>query len=100
MVVIVAVYTLFVTSKYDVIFTFANQCFGEVVLSQYAYYSTRTLVVAQCVTVMNINSALEVRRLEQNIALSAKTEHFLTAKISGNALKHGHATHSVLRQRS
>jgi len=30
MVVIVTGYTLFVTSQYDVIFTFANQCFGEV----------------------------------------------------------------------
>ena len=30
MVVIVTGYTLFVTSQYDVMFTFANQCFGEV----------------------------------------------------------------------
>jgi len=30
MVVIVAGYTLFVTSEYDVIFTFANQYFSEV----------------------------------------------------------------------
>jgi len=30
MVAIVTGYTLFVTSQYDVIFTFANQCFGEV----------------------------------------------------------------------
>jgi len=30
MVVIVTGYTLFVTSQYDVIFTFANQRFGEV----------------------------------------------------------------------
>jgi len=30
MVVIVSGYTLFVTSQYDVIFTFANQHFGEV----------------------------------------------------------------------
>jgi len=28
--VIISVYTLFVTSQYDVIFTFANQRFGEV----------------------------------------------------------------------
>ena len=31
MVVIVTAYTLFVTSHYDVIFTFANQCFGKFV---------------------------------------------------------------------
>jgi len=30
MVVIITGYTLFVTSQYDVIFTFANQRFGEV----------------------------------------------------------------------
>ena len=30
MVVIVTRYTLFVMLQYDVIFTFANQCFGEV----------------------------------------------------------------------
>jgi len=30
MVAIVTGHTLFVTSQYDVIFTFANQCFGEV----------------------------------------------------------------------
>jgi len=28
--------------------------------------------------------------LEQNTALNAKTEQFITAKISGNALKQGH----------
>jgi len=30
MVVIATGYALFLTSQYDVIFTFANQCFGEV----------------------------------------------------------------------
>jgi len=33
MVVIATGYTLFVTSQYDVIFTFANQRFGEVLLT-------------------------------------------------------------------
>jgi len=46
-------------------------------------------------------TALHVRRQEQNTALSAKTEQFVTAKISGNALKHASSrTHSVLLQRS
>jgi len=35
-----------------------------------------------------------------NTALNAKTEQFITAKISGNALKQGSRTPSVLRQRS
>jgi len=43
---------------------------------------------------------LQVRRPEQNTALSAKTEQFITAKISGNALKQGSRTLSVLRQSS
>ena len=47
-----------------------------------AYYSTRTLFTRccklQCVTAMNIN-----------YQRSPKTEQFMTAKIYGNALKHG-----------
>ena len=43
----------------------------------------------QCVTAMNMNCQR-----------SPKTEQFVTAKISGNALKRGSITHSVLRQRS
>jgi len=35
---------------------------------------------------------LQVRRLEQNTALNAKTEQFITAKICGNALKQGSRT--------
>jgi len=42
----------------------------------------------------------QVRRSEQNTALNAKTEQFITAKISGNALKQWSKTHSVLRQSS
>jgi len=45
-------------------------------------------------------SALQVRRLEQNTALNATTKQFIIGKISGNALKQGSRTHSVLRQRS
>jgi len=46
------------------------------------------------------NSAFQVRRSEQNTALNAKTEQFITAKISGNAVKQRSWTYSVLRQRS
>jgi len=37
MMVIVAEYTLFVTSQCDVIFTFANQTFWRSLLTQHAY---------------------------------------------------------------
>jgi len=43
----------------------------------------------QCVTVININ----FQRFPE-------TEQFITAKISGNPLKQGSRTHTVLRQRS
>jgi len=59
------------------------------------------LVVAQCVTVMNINNYQRSRLGDRGkTALNAKTEQFITAKISGNALKQGSRTQSVLRQRS
>ena len=45
-------------------------------------------------------STLHVRRPEQNTALNATTEQFIAAEISGNALKQGSGTHSILRQRS
>ena len=74
--------------------------FWRSLLTQHAYYSTRTLLVVHiCVTVMNI-SVLQVRRPEQKTALNAKTEQFIPAKTSGNAFKQGSRTHSVLCQRS
>jgi len=54
------------------------------------------LVVVQCAPL----SALHVTRLEQNTALNAETEEFITAKISGNAWNQRSRTHSVLRQGS
>jgi len=39
-------------------------------------------------------------RQEQNTALNAETEQFITEKVSGDALKHASRTHSVLLQRS
>jgi len=43
---------------------------------------------------------LQFRIPEQNTALNAKTEQFITAKISDNALKQGSRTHSIPRQSS
>ena len=42
--------------------------------------------------------ALQVRRPEQNAALNARREWFITAKIFRNVLKQGNITHPVLRQ--
>jgi len=55
---------------------------------------------ALCLIVQCVTEALQLKRLEQNIALNAKTEQFITAKISSNALKQGSRTHSVLCLRS
>jgi len=61
-------------------------------------YALSLLVVAQCVTVMNIHyQRSQVRRPEQNTALNAKTKQFINAKISGHPLKQETTTHSVLR---
>jgi len=61
-------------------------------LTQHAYYSTRTLLT-RCCTMCHCNeyklSAFQVRRPKQNTALNAKTEQFITAKLTGNALTPG-----------
>ena len=72
MVVMVTGYTLFVTSQYDVIFTFANQCFGEVCWHNIHIILHALSLLLQCVTV----SALHIRRPEQNTALNAVIELF------------------------
>jgi len=72
--------------------------FWRSLLTQHAYYSTCTLLT-RCYTMCPL-SALQVRKQGQNPALSAKTEQFITAKISGNALKQGSRTDSALHQRS
>jgi len=102
MVVIVTVYMLFVTSQCDVTFTFANRRFGEVCWHNIHIipHAFSLLVAVQCCQCNELLSALQVRRLEQNTALIAKTEQFITAKISCKALKQGFRTQSMLRQRS
>jgi len=90
MAAIVISYTLFLTSQFDVIFTFANQLFGEfrwhnlhIILCAFS------LLVLKCFTITHKLSALQIRRLEQSTAFNDKTERFITAKISGNVLKRG-----------
>jgi len=53
-------------------------------LTQHVYYSARTFLCNEYKL-----STLHVRIPEQNTALNAKTEQYITAKISGNALKRG-----------
>jgi len=64
--------------------------FWRSLLTQGAYYPTRTLL-NYCSTMFHRNehtlSALQIRRPGNNTALSAKTEQFITAKISDNELK-------------
>jgi len=78
MVVIIARYTLFLTSQYDVIFTFAPQRFGEVYWHNMhiILYALSLLVVTHCVTVMNINYyqrfKLEDRSKTQHSTLSSQ----------------------------
>ena len=64
-------------------------------LTQYAYSSTRTLLVCYC-TECKL-SALQVRISEED-SLNATTQQFKTPKISGLALKQGSKTHSSLSQ--
>ena len=80
------------------IFTFANQRFGEACWHNVhiVLHALSLLVIVQCVAVMNI-SVFQIRRPEQNTELKAKTEQFITAKTSGNALKWRSRTYSVLR---
>ena len=72
-------------------------------LTLHAYYFTCTLL-ARCCRMCPCNehklSALYVRTPEHNTALNAKTEQFITAKISGNSLKQRNTTLSVIRKRS
>jgi len=86
MIVNVIVYTLFVTSRCDVILILA--LVWRSLLTQRANYSARTLLTRYCslpyVTVIHMNKlALHIRRPEQNTVLNAKTEQFMTATISG-----------------
>jgi len=52
-------------------------------------YPLSLLVVVQYVTVMHINYQRSKFGDRSKTALNAKTEQFITAKVSSNALKHG-----------
>jgi len=84
-----------VTSRFDAIFMFPNQRFGEVVdiicIFDYTHFPKFMCHWTECKL-----SALQVRS-EEN-ALNPMTQQFITAKIPGCALKQRSKTHSSLRQ--
>jgi len=98
MVVICIWYALFVTSQFDVIFTFPSQQFGKI-----CWHNRHILLHGLCLFYVSLDwyklSALQVRTSEEN-KLSATTHQFITAKISGCVLKQGSKTHSSLGQSS
>jgi len=75
--------------------TVSKPTFWRNLLTYYAYSSTRT-PLNLCVTEYKL-STLQVR-LSEEYTLKATTQQFITAKISGCALKQGSKTHSSLSQ--
>ena len=88
---------LFVTSQFDVIVLFPNQRFGEVCWHNMHIflYIHSSYFMCQCTQYKLL--ALQVRLSEENTP-NATILQFVTAKISGCALKQGSKTHSSIRQ--
>ena len=82
-------------SQFDVIFMFPNQRFGEACWHN-MHIIPHTLPYFMCHCTEYKLSELQVRISEEN-KLNATTQQFITAKISGCALKTGSKTHSSLR---
>jgi len=88
MVVIYIWCALFVMSQFDVISMFPNGKFVDIHFPYFMCHCTDYKL-----------SALQVRLSEKNkLNSTPTTQQFITAKISGCALKHGSETHSSLRQ--
>jgi len=89
---------LFVTSQFDVMFMFPNQPFGDVCWHNTHIFDIHSpYLVCHCTEYKLL--AFQVRISEEN-TLNATTQQFITAKISGFALKQGNKTHSSMRQRN
>ena len=75
--------------------------FWQSLLTQYAYYFTRTLLV-RCFTVLC--HCIEYQRFNlgdgSKIYSTLRQEQFITGKVSGCPLKQWNKTHSTIRQRS
>jgi len=88
---------LFVTSQFDVIVLFPNERFGEVCwhnLHIFLYIHS-PYFMSHCTEYKLLE--LQVRISEENTP-NATIQQFVTAKISGCALKQGSKTHSSIRQ--
>jgi len=97
MVVICICCALFVTSQFDVIVMFPNQRFGEVFWHNMHIFLHPLPLFYVCHCTEYKLLVLQVRLSEEN-TLNATTQQFITAKISGCALKQGSKTHSSMRQ--
>jgi len=96
MVVICIWCALFVTSQFDVMFMFTNNVLTKFVDTICIFFYTHSPYFVSHCTEYKL-SALQVRISEEN-KINATTQQFITAKISGCALKQGSKTHSSLRQ--
>jgi len=81
-------YTLFVMSQHDVILMFGEVCWHSLHIILHAL-SLLIIVAYNCNSNTHKLISASSWRPEQNTALNAKTEQFITAKISSNALKRG-----------
>ena len=88
---------LFVTSQFDIISMFPNQRFGQVCWHKQCIFFYIHSAYFMCHCTEYKLSALQVRLSEEN-KLNATTRQFITAKISGCALKQGSEAHSSLHQ--
>ena len=93
MVVIFIWCALFVTSQFDVILMFPNQRFGEVCWHNMHIFLHPLIL---CVTALNINC--QQSKLGYRRKINPTTQQFITAKITGCALKQGSKTHSSTRE--
>jgi len=79
--VIVTGKSLFVTPQYDVIFTFANQRFGEHIM-HIILHALSILVVAQSITVMNVTYQ------RSKLGNRSKTQHSKLSQSSSQLQKY------------
>ena len=98
MVVICVWCELFVMSQFDVIFMFQTNLLATFV-DMYIFLHPLPLFYVSLHWISTTVLAFKVRISKVN-ALNATTQQFITAKISGCALKQGSKTYSPMRQRN
>ena len=85
------------TSQIDVVVPFLNQCFGDVCWQNMHIFLCIHSSYFMCHCTEYKLSALQVRLSEEN-ATNATTQQFVTANVSGCALKERSTTHSSIHQ--